>query len=736
MALKVGELALVMGIDDKGLDKDAAKAGDRAGEKAGDGISKGVEKGGADGGEKLKKGLAIAGAAAGAAAALALGNAMDQRADTGVMAASLGLGPEQTTAAGKIAGKLYADNFGDSFQDVTGAVAGVMSSLPGLLDPAAIERVSGKVTNLAKAFEVDVARGSQVAGQMVKLGLAKDADQAIDLMTASLQRVPTALRENILDAVDEYGPYMQQLGITGEQAMGLLVDASEKGQYGIDKMGDALGEFTKKGLDMSETTGAAYRAIGLDQHAMTNELLAGGDRAKKAFAKVVKGLQSVKDPAAQSQAALALFGTPLEDLGTGDIPKFLDSLASMGAGMGDTTGAADRMGEQISKTANPLEALKRKGMQALTDIIVEKVIPAVQGLGKWMSDHKVIVIGVLAGITAGMVAWAASAAAAAIANFTLAGSTLAALAPFIAIGAAVAALVAGVIWAYQNWGWFRDIVDKVASFFKDTLWPILKKVGSFLGDAFSKYIEIVGAYFSWWWGVMKAVGSWISGTLWPIIKGIGQAFVDAGRWVWNTAQSIYKWILELVARVKNAVTGMWDRIVSGISTAYNWVVGFGTSIVDFARGLPGKVAGFFHGMWDGIKDAFRSALNWVIDRWNSLGFKLPTINLGPLGKVGGWEVGPKYGQGRIPRFHDGGIFTSGTGPFGEGLALLQNGEQVLTEEQRKGLGRAVTGNVTVTIPVTFAGPVAGRDGERWVTDTINRAAHKGMRIAAEAVRPV
>ena len=90
---------------------------------------------------------------------------------------------------------------------------------------------------------------------------------------------------------------------------------------------------------------------------------------------------------------------------------------------------------------------------------------------KWMTEHKEIMIAVAAviagALVAAFVAWAVSAAAAAAA-------TLAAIAPVLLIGAAIAALVAGLVWAYQNVDWFREACDKVAKFVTETLWPVLK----------------------------------------------------------------------------------------------------------------------------------------------------------------------------------------------------------------------------------------------------------------------
>ena len=118
-----------------------------------------------------------------------------------------------------------------------------------------------------------------------------------------------------MDAVDEYGPFMNSLGIKGEAAMTLLADSAEKGMFGIDKTGDAVKEFGIRATDMSKTSGVAFEQIGLDQEKMAAALLKGGDTGKEAFQTIIDGILSIKDPTEQSQAALALFGLGLIGLG-------------------------------------------------------------------------------------------------------------------------------------------------------------------------------------------------------------------------------------------------------------------------------------------------------------------------------------------------------------------------------------------------------------------------------------
>ncbi|MEV6879733.1 phage tail tape measure protein [Amycolatopsis sp. NPDC051128] len=325
-----------------------------------------------------------AGLAVGATFAAEFAQALSLDSAQAKLSAQLGLTESESQRIGGVAGKLYAGAYGESIGEVSDAVDAVVSSIDGMRGASAeaVESLTAKTLNLATAFGVDTARAAQVAGQLITTGLAKDGTEAMDLLTASMQRVPTAVREDLLDAFDEYGPFLHAVGLNGAQAMELLVKGAEKGMYGIDKTGDAIKEFTIRATDMSTTTEAAYDTLGLSTQDMTKRLLAGGDTARDAFTTIISGLQNIKDPAKQSQAALALFGTPLEDLSTQEIPKFIAQLASSKGALGDVAGAADRFGQTLNDNAETkLTTFKRTLEANIVGFLGGVVVPALTATG-------------------------------------------------------------------------------------------------------------------------------------------------------------------------------------------------------------------------------------------------------------------------------------------------------------------------------------------------------------------
>lgn len=372
---------LTRGID--GKLRDARGRFVSSGEDAGEGFGQGFEDGATKSaprtgknfgkvlGPALKAGVAAAAVAAAAALTTGFLGALEKEKAVDKITASLALTDAQSKRAGEVAGNLYAGAWGDSLQDVTTAVESVISSIDGMADAstADLESVTASILDIATAFDLDVGEAARNAGILMKTGLAGDAQEAADLMTRSLQEVPVALRGEISDATQEYSQFFASIGIDGPQAMGLLTSSLEAGQFGVDKMGDAIKEFSLRATDLGDTGAQeAMEDLGLNAEATASSLLRGGDEAQKAFQKIITGLQGIDDPAEQAEAAIALFGTPLEDLGKGQIPEFLAGLNLTDVALQNVEGAASSMGDTLNdNVATRLEGLKRGVQTFLTD---------------------------------------------------------------------------------------------------------------------------------------------------------------------------------------------------------------------------------------------------------------------------------------------------------------------------------------------------------------------------------
>lgn len=544
MALEIGELVGYVGLDtgpfDKGLD----------------GIQKKMKS------PKLAKAAMAGGALAGAAMAAGIASAITSDTATRAVRASLDPASKEAEKAGNVAGALFSKGYGDSAATTGAAAAGVISSIRGMREASEneIAKMTGAVMDMATTFELEADRVSQVAGQMITTGLAKDGTEAVDLLTATLQKVPKSVREEILDATDEYGPFFQQLGIGGETAMTMLADASAKGMYGIDKTGDALKEFTIRSTDMSKASGEAYSTLGMDQESMTKSLLAGGDEAEQAFAKIILGLQDIKDPADQSQAALALFGTPLEDLSTGEIPGFIDQLANMDGGLGDVAGSAQRVTDELHNGPGASIQEFKNTMQSTFGDMMSYMLPVLQPILDLMIQFAPVLgplVGIIGLLAGAIMVWTGV-------QWLLNAALLANPVTWIIIG--IMALIAVILLLVANW-------DTVVAW-----------IAQVWGGFISWITGVINGFMGWWNGVWAGFLSFLSGVWSSASEGIGNFIDGALQWFRDLPGNILSALGNLgnllLDAGKQILQGFLDGLTSGFNAVKDFVGGIGSWIAD------------------------------------------------------------------------------------------------------------------------------------------------------------
>jgi hypothetical protein len=552
----------------RSLRRTSASAG-RAGRAAGKSLTSGLL--GIVGGGALAGGLAGIGVAAGAALVGGITKSLETADLAATARASLGLSAADSSEIGQVAGDAFAKGYAGSMGEAIDAVEAIRSSLGDWADEDAMPRLTRDALNFAKVFGGEVSDSVSVVQNLIRNGIAKDGVEAFDLLTRAAQRTPKALRGEVGEAAEEYAQFFRQLGFTGPEMFDLLVRGARKGRYGIDKAGDSIKEFTVRAIDGSKSTENAFKDLGFESDDMARKFLAGGDKANKAFDQTVKALLKIKDPAKQARLALALFGTPLEDLSTAEIPDFLKSMDDLGSRMGNTKGAADRMNDALDTNARKLTAWKNSATKALTefgdravgafaefaesedvqnfiDTLRREVVPAVREIAGWIGEHLIPRIRELAQ------EWLRQGAEA----FGKLRQATADYKPEIR----------------QVLGWFR----RLAEFMTDKLIPTM---GPFLANGLGTGIKALA----------------------KITRYIGFA-VRA----FNALRSGSAWLRRTAVASLNAIGNAAGR-------------------------LRGRVARAAYGMFSPIVDAFRRSMNWIISRWNN--FSIPGIStpLGTIGGV-------------------------------------------------------------------------------------------------------
>lgn len=263
-----------------------------------------------------------------------------------MIAAQGGESTEQAKQYAAIIRGIRADGLSDDMAAIGTAVAAVRSTL-GDLGEAGLDRASRKAMDLSAVLGGDVAEHVQTVGILLQNKLAGSSDEAFDLLTAGLQQVSTQMRGELPEILHEYSTHFRGMGYTGAEAMGLLVTMAKQGKFALDKTGDAIKEFSIRGSDMSKASVGAYEALGFNAAKMSSAVASGGDEAKQALQQTAKALLEIADPAERANTAIALFGTPVEDLAVDQIPAFLQAMAGAGEGIGDVAGKSAALGKTL-----------------------------------------------------------------------------------------------------------------------------------------------------------------------------------------------------------------------------------------------------------------------------------------------------------------------------------------------------------------------------------------------------
>lgn len=328
-------------------------------------------------GEKMGTTAKIVGAGIGAALAFALAQAINVDEANSKLQAQLGLTKDESAALGKTAGELFASNYGDSIGTVNDALASVVRNIDGMATASAdeLKAVTAQVLDLSSAFGVDLAESTRAVGVLMKTGMAKDATEALDIITKGLQS-PVNAAGDLLDTFDEYSTVFRTLGLNGADALGLLQQGLQGGARDADQIADSLKELLLR-VQAGDANGG-LRAIGLDAGAMQTALQSGGQAAKDASEQIISGFSNIADPAEKAQIGLALFGTKAEDaqqaLGSLDLKTAASDFEALN---GPIDGAGAAMDSALGSSRQAQIDTFIRGVQGMAVSLGQHLLPVV-----------------------------------------------------------------------------------------------------------------------------------------------------------------------------------------------------------------------------------------------------------------------------------------------------------------------------------------------------------------------
>jgi len=370
---------------------DVADAGAEGGDDAGIAMVKGILAGLAS--------IPIVGAVVGIGKAIAGGildgiqQGLAIEAERDLFSARTGLDEATSARFGRAAGEAYANAWGDS---IAGNLETARVALEqGLIDPdsvdADVEAVIASLSGIADIMQADIPEAARAAGQMIKTGLADNADEAFDILVAGYQNGADA-SQDLLDTFGEYSTHFRDLGLSGQEATGLLIQGLEGGAFNADKVADSLKELTIKVKELDTTAAPALEKLGLSGKEMQAAFTEGGPAARDALDQILTKLAAVEDPAERAKLAVGLFGTQAEDMAAALGNLNLDTAAAEMEQVGESAGAAERaLATMSDNTASKMESAKRNvelAMDGIKGALAEAFSDEIGGAADWVAANR------------------------------------------------------------------------------------------------------------------------------------------------------------------------------------------------------------------------------------------------------------------------------------------------------------------------------------------------------------
>lgn len=603
---------------------------------------------------------ALASTAAAAAGAMAVGlikSGNDYIRTMNGVSAQTGITGDELKELGEIARNVYTSGKGENFQQVADALVSIKQA-SGLAGDELRAAANGAML-LNDTFGMETNETTRAAAALMK-NFGITAAEAYGIIAVGAQNGANK-NGDLLDTLNEYSVHYKALGLDADQFIQSLIAGADAGSFSIDKIGDAVKEFTIRSKDGSKTSAEAFAAIGLSAETMTAAFAAGGDAAEAAFFQTVRALNSMEDPVAKNAAGVALFGTMFEDLEAG----MLNTMASMGDASIDAAAALRQM-----------EAVKYNDIgYAITQIsrsVSDALIPSAKAAGQTVFAQMPAIRASIEKVVPSVTALASSFAAA-----------LPGIIEFIAAAANEAAYFAGVIG--DNWSVIKPVLAMIAAGFTGikalnfayTLTQTTIALGAQAAALKANTLALLAKSQAMIADKAETLALQALYVKDAVIKGVS----TAATWAWNAASTaatattaaLGAAITFLTGPIGIAIAAIAAIVAAGVMLYRNWdtvmayagqlsayLGGVWTSIKAGCAAMASSITGLFSAAFTGIPGILKapinaaiSLINSAINAINGIGFTIPdwvpgiggqafSVNIPniPMLARGGFTTGP------------------------------------------------------------------------------------------------
>lgn len=598
---------------------------------------------------------------------------------TNQVAASTGAAGKELEGLRDVMEDVYAANFGESVADVGDAVATVSRNMADL-DQNGLTAATEGALALRDAFEYDVAESTRAA-EAIRKNFGSSAEEAFSLIAAGAQNGLDYSGE-LIDTINEYSSQFAKLGFDANGMFNILQAGADGTAWNLDKVGDAIKEFSIRAIDGSDTTVEAFTSLGYNAEELMATFAAGGEGANKAFYDVINTLMDVDDQVERDALGVALFGTQWEDLGV----EAMEAMANASQAAYDTEGALEKINQvKYNDLDSALEGIRRQMEVSLlpaADEVYQSVMDNMPEITEAMEE----VSPVIAEIAGDFADWAGGAISQGlpvlvdgIKDFAdWAGKAYEKAKPFLSflwehkgtvlaiaaglrlLGPAIGAVTTAMN-AFKTAKTFMALLQSSGKITQVT--SAFKAFGSALMGPLGIIIAVAGAIALLYknWDTVKAwlvnFGNTVNQIWTNFSNMVGNAITAIGQKFPLLGAYLQGWWESIQAAVEN-VKAIFQNIIDFISNVFsgNWSAAW-QNIVNIFGNLFGMIVNLAKAPINGVI----SAINWVLSKINSISVTIPDWVPGVGGKTLGFNIPT------IPQLAEGGVATSPTlAEIGEG----------------------------------------------------------------------
>ena len=627
----------------------------------------------------MTAGLAAMGTGAIAATKYLAGLGGEWQTATNQVAASTGAAGKELEGLRDVMEDVYAANYGDSVADVGDAVAMVNRNMANL-DQNGLTAATEGALALRDAFEYDVAESTRAA-EAIRKNFGSSAEEAFSLIAAGAQNGLDYSGE-LIDTINEYSSQFAKMGFDADGMFNILQAGADGTAWNLDKVGDAIKEFSIRAIDGSDSTVEAFTSLGYNAENIMATFAAGGEGANKAFFDVINTLMAVDDQVERDALGVALFGTMWEDLGT----EAMEAMAGASQAAYDTEGALEKINQvKYNDLDSAIQGIGRQMEVALlpaADAVYQSLMDSMPEITEAMEE----VSPVIAEIAGDFADWAGGAISDGLpvlvdgirdfANWAgkayekakpflsflweHKGTVLAMAAALRVLGPAIGAVTTAMN-AFKTDKTFMALLQSSGKIAQVT--AAFQRFGSILTGPLGIIIAVAGAIALLYknWDTVKAwlvnFGNTVNQIWTNFSNMVGNAIAAIGQKFPMLGAYLQGWWESIQAAVDN-VKAIFKNIIDFISNVFsgNWSAAW-QNIVNIFGNLFGMIVNLAKAPINGVI----SAINWVISKINSISVTIPDWVPGVGGKTLGFNIPT------IPQLAEGGVATSPTlAEIGEG----------------------------------------------------------------------